>query len=82
MLATWETGLPHEIDAETLETRGLYNFGGAMPHDMMAHPKIDSVSGEMHVFGRTAPHPEPGNVTYHVVDPAGTVIHTTEIAVP
>jgi carotenoid cleavage dioxygenase-like enzyme len=82
VLATWETGLPHEIDAETLETRGLYNFGGAMPHDMMAHPKIDSVSGEMHVFGRTAPHPEPGNVTYHVVDPAGTVIHTTEIAVP
>ncbi len=82
VLATWETGLPHEIDPITLETRGLYNFGGAIPHDMMVHPKIDPVTGDMHVFGRTTPHPHPGNMTYHVVDRTGVVTHTAEIAVP
>lgn len=82
VLATWETGLPHEIDPMTLETRGLYDFGGAIPHDMMVHPKIDPISGEMHLFGRTAPHPAPGNMTYHVADPSGAITHTTEVAVP
>ncbi len=82
LLVTWETGLPHELDPLTLQTRGLWDFGGAIPWDMMAHPKVDPVSGEMHLFGRTAPHPEPGKTTYHVVGSDGQVVHTTEIDVP
>ena len=82
VLATWETGLPHELDPITLETLGTWDFNGDIPHDMMVHPKIDPVSGEMHLFGRSAPHPLAGNPTYHIVDPEGRVIHTTEIKAP
>ena len=82
VLATWETGLPHELDPDSLETRGLWDFEGLVPHDMMVHPKIDPNSGDMHFFGRSAPHPLPGTTTYHVVNAEGIVIHTSEITTP
>lgn len=82
VFSTWETGLPHELDPVTLETRGLYDFGGAIPHDVMVHPKIDPTTGELHLFGRTTPHPAPGDATYHVVDRSGKVVHTTSFSTP
>ena len=82
VFSTWETGLPHELDPVTLETRGLYDFGGGIPHDVMVHPKIDPATGELHLFGRTAPHPAPGDATYHVVDRGGKLVHTTAFAAP
>lgn len=82
VFSTWETGLPHELDPVTLETRGLYDFGGGIPHDVMVHPKIDPANGELHLFGRTAPHPAPGRTTYHVVDRNGRVVHTTVFDAP
>ena len=53
LLAFGEQGLPWKLDPITLETLGEYNFGGAL-NDISpfgAHPKVDSVSGEMFNFG-------------------------------
>ncbi|HVF44371.1 MAG TPA: carotenoid oxygenase family protein [Pyrinomonadaceae bacterium] len=53
LLAFGEQGLPVELDPSTLETRGEFNFGGALNDvsPFAAHPKIDPATGEMFNFG-------------------------------
>jgi len=53
LLAFGEQGMPWELDPVTLETRGEYNFGGALNDisPFAAHPKFDLVTGEMFNFG-------------------------------
>lgn len=53
ILAFGEQGLPWELDPITLETRGEYNFAGSLNDvsPFAAHPKFDSVTGEMFNFG-------------------------------
>jgi len=53
LLAFGEQGLPWEIDPRTLETRGLYTFGGQLNEvtPFSAHPKIDHHTGELFNFG-------------------------------
>lgn len=53
LLAFGEQGLPWELDPETLETRGPFNFGGAVNpvSPFAAHPKIDPATGELFNFG-------------------------------
>jgi carotenoid cleavage dioxygenase-like enzyme len=53
LLAFGEQGLPYELDPHTLETRGLYTFGGALNplSPFAAHPKIDPGTGELFNFG-------------------------------
>ena len=50
-----EDGLPHQINPNTLETIGPYDFNGQWKSETFtAHPKIDPVSGEMIAFGYEA----------------------------
>jgi all-trans-8'-apo-beta-carotenal 15,15'-oxygenase len=53
LLAFGEQGLPIELDALTLETRGEFNFHGALNDvsPFAAHPKVDHATGEMFNFG-------------------------------
>ncbi|HET9714435.1 MAG TPA: carotenoid oxygenase family protein, partial [Pyrinomonadaceae bacterium] len=53
VLAFGEQGLPIELDPLTLETRGEFNFHGALNDisPFAAHPKIDRATGEMFNFG-------------------------------
>ncbi len=53
LLAFGEQGLPWELDAETLETRGQFNFNGRLndASPFSAHPKFDPETGEMFNFG-------------------------------
>lgn len=53
LLAFGEQGLPIELDALTLETRGEFNFHGALNDvsPFAAHPKVDRATGEMFNFG-------------------------------
>jgi all-trans-8'-apo-beta-carotenal 15,15'-oxygenase len=53
LLAFGEQGLPIELDPLTLETRGEYNFHGALNDisPFAAHPKLDHATGEMFNFG-------------------------------
>jgi all-trans-8'-apo-beta-carotenal 15,15'-oxygenase len=53
LLAFGEQGLPWELDPETLDTHGLFNFGGQLNEitPFSAHPKIDYHTGEFFNFG-------------------------------
>lgn len=53
VLAFGEQGLPWEIDARTLETRGLFTFNGQLNEitPFSAHPKIDYHTHEFFNFG-------------------------------
>jgi all-trans-8'-apo-beta-carotenal 15,15'-oxygenase len=53
LLALGEQGLPYELDPETLETRGLWTFDGAINpvSPFAAHAKLDPESGELVNFG-------------------------------
>src|SRR5690606_8699898 len=55
LFALKEDSLPYEVDPVTLDTRGLYNAGGAIEsRTFTAHPKIDGKTGEMIAFGYQA----------------------------
>lgn len=53
LLAFGEQGLPIALDPDTLETRGEFNFRGALNDisPFAAHPKVDRATGEMFNFG-------------------------------
>ena len=55
LFAVKEDGLPHEIDPNTLETIGPWDFNGQWKSQTFtAHPKMDPVSGDMVAFGYEA----------------------------
>jgi carotenoid cleavage dioxygenase len=54
LLALKEDSPPYALDPSTLETLGLYTFGGQLKSQTFsAHPKFDPETGEMIVFGYT-----------------------------
>jgi carotenoid cleavage dioxygenase-like enzyme len=79
LLASGEIGLPWELDARDLSTRGLYDFGGRLTTSMTAHPKIDPVTGELHFFGYWF---SPPFLTYHVADATGALVHSEPVDIP
>ncbi len=76
LLALWEAGLPHEIKPLTLETVGLYGFGGKLNGPMTAHPKFDSKNGDLLFFGYQ---PFPPYVTWYRADRNGKLVETRPI---
>ncbi|MBI2992830.1 MAG: carotenoid oxygenase family protein [Gammaproteobacteria bacterium] len=55
LFALKEDGLPHELDPDTLETRGRHDYAGKMKSETAtAHPKFDPQSGEMLSHGYEA----------------------------
>ncbi|MCZ6868587.1 MAG: carotenoid oxygenase family protein [Gammaproteobacteria bacterium] len=72
-----ELSLPYELNP-SLDTVKREDFGGPLPAGMIAHPKWDKVSGEMHTI---AYHFEPPYLRYHVVDADGVLVRTQEIDV-
>jgi carotenoid cleavage dioxygenase len=76
LLALVESSLPTELDARTLETRGLHDFAGKLAGPMTAHPKLDPENGEMLFFGYS---PFPPYLQYYVVDRAGAIVHAEPI---
>lgn len=76
LLALWEGGLPHELKPETLETIGIYSFGGKLNGPMTAHPKYDPETGELLFFGYQ---PFPPCLTYHRADPVGNLVESRPI---
>ena len=70
LLALWEGGPPTEL-AENLDTTGPYDFGGALPNAMTAHPKFDPATGEMLAFRYAA---RPPYLVFSVIDAAGRLV--------
>ncbi len=55
LLALWEGGLPHQLDLDTLETRGLDTLDALQPSDnFSAHPKRHPGTGHLFNFGVVA----------------------------
>jgi carotenoid cleavage dioxygenase len=74
-LATVEAGaLPYELG-----TIGPCDFGGTLPGGFAAHTKLDHRTGELHAIAYFWAW---DHVQHVVVDAAGKVIRTTDVAVP
>lgn len=78
LLAFGEQGLPWELDPETLETRGIYNFGGALNpvSPFAAHPKICPETGDLFNFGVSFSSSHPSLNLYRFEAGGGLVYRT------
>ena len=77
-MCLWEAGPPTLVD-DSLRTLGTFDYDGALVGAMTAHPKIDTVTGEMHFFGYSAMAPY---LRYHVADASGRLIRSIDIDLP
>ncbi len=77
ILSLVESSFPCEMTPE-LDTVGVYDFDGRLDTAMTAHPKICSITGEMHFFGYGffAPY-----LTYHRVSAEGELVQSEVIDV-
>jgi carotenoid cleavage dioxygenase-like enzyme len=73
-----EGHLPYELSPE-LDTVGCDDFGGRLTTAFTAHPKLCPETGELHFFGYGV---LPPHLTYHVLDAAGSLVHSAPITVP
>jgi carotenoid cleavage dioxygenase len=83
LLAFGEQGLPYELDPVTLETRGLYNFGGALNpvSPLAAHAKLDATNGELVDFGISFASSRPVLNLYRFSD-AGSLLSRRRLPLP
>ena len=78
MFSLLEACLPTEFDRD-LNTVGEWDFGGKLSGPFTAHPKVDSVTGEMGFFGYS---PRPPYLVYHDVDASGALVNSVELELP
>jgi carotenoid cleavage dioxygenase len=75
LFALKEDGLPHELDPETLATRGRFDYRGRMKSlTATAHPKIDPASGEMLSHGYEARGLATRDVALQVISADGSLV--------
>jgi all-trans-8'-apo-beta-carotenal 15,15'-oxygenase len=82
LYALWEGGPPHELDPETLETKGLCRFGGELRWigSYSAHPCFCPSSGDMFNFGvEFVPTP---HLRVYRTDRTGTLKHYRSVSLP
>lgn len=79
LLSLYETSSPYEINRDTFETVGLYDFRGAYQKAFTAHPKVDPVTGDLIFIGYDLMSPK---VSYGVFDVNGDLKHQNVIPIP
>jgi len=78
-----EDGLAMELDPETLETVGAYDYNGKLrSKTMTAHPRPDPETGELHFFGYEAAGLATPDVAYCVADKEGQLVREDWFKVP
>ena len=78
-----EDSLPYEIDCNTLDTKGPWNFHGKYRSlTFTAHPKVDPVTGEMICYGYEATGLETNDVFLYTIDKTGHVTRELRFKVP
>jgi carotenoid cleavage dioxygenase len=83
LFALKEDSVPYEMDPDTLETKGPWDFHGKyQSRTFTAHPKHDPVTGDMIAFGYEATGPVSRDVFVTVVDKKGRVKQQTRFEVP
>ncbi len=75
LFALKEDGRPHELDPDTLATRGPFDYGGRMRSlTSTAHPKIDPATGEMISHGYEARGLATRDIALHFISPRGELV--------
>jgi len=83
LFALKEDGLAVELDPETLETVGVWNYNGKLrSKTMTAHPRPDPETGELHFFGYEAAGLATPDVAYCVADKEGRLVREDWFKVP
>lgn len=83
LLALKEDDLPYELDPDTLETVGRYDYDGAVRAQWLtAHPKIDMATNEMFTFSYQANGDGTKDLAYYVIDDRGRVAHEVWFETP
>jgi carotenoid cleavage dioxygenase len=83
LLALDEDGPPVAVDPHTLETQGLWTFGGKLTSRTFgAHPKVDPRTGEMIAVGTEARGELTDDIVVHTVDNAGKLVRETWLKAP
>lgn len=77
LLALNEGGQPVEIDINDLTRCNPYTFNHSLDRTMMAHPKIDPVTGELIFYSYFGP-----NFRYFIADKNGKITYQTTIPMP
>lgn len=82
LLSLVEGSPAHEIDPQTLTTRGEFDFAGALVREnggMVAHPKIDPQTERIYTFGYWLDRP---GLTYYVFDRGGACKLRRDVPTP
>ena len=75
LFMTKEDGLAYEIDSETLNTIGRFDFYGALKSETFtAHPRVDPATGEMFFFGYEAGGLGSRDIAYGIADKTGKLV--------
>lgn len=83
LLLAKEDGRPYEVDPDTLETRGSWNYQGQLKSlTMTAHPRIDAATGEMFFFGYQADGLCSKTLSYCIADRDGNLVSEQFIECP
>ena len=83
MFALKEDAHPYEIDPNTLETLGPWDFDGQYKSQTFtAHPKIDPISGDMVTFGYEASGSLTNDIWVYTISPQGKVVHEVRFQAP
>ena len=83
LFALKEDAHPYELDPNTLDTLGPWNFNGqSLSQTFTAHPKIDPVSGDMVTFGYEATGALSNDIWIYTISPQGKVKHEIRIKAP
>ncbi|MEM1434197.1 MAG: carotenoid oxygenase family protein [Pseudomonadota bacterium] len=82
LLALEEGHLPFELDPNTLESKGAWDFNAAYEGPMTAHPKMDPKTGEMLFFGYQAGGPFSPLINFSVVGADGRVTRNEQFEAP
>ena len=83
LLSLKEDAPPYELDPLTLETVGVFDFGGAYKAPTFtAHPKVDGQTGEMITYGYEAEGLASNAIWIYTIDRAGQVTSERKIRAP
>ncbi|HEY4211056.1 MAG TPA: carotenoid oxygenase family protein [Steroidobacteraceae bacterium] len=76
LLILKEDSLPFELDPETLETRGEWNYDGAVRAvSLTAHPKLDLHRNELCMFSYQARGDCTTDFAFYIADADGKIVH-------
>lgn len=82
LYALKESGLPYELDPNTLETLGERDFGGVLNRTFTAHPKLDPETGECIAFAYNATGQATRDIELYVISPEGSITRHESFEAP